>query len=177
MSKSPESSWMKFGPAGRGSYDWMAGASSAPLEEKQLQVYHWNELLTEQDVKTEIILYIILPMVLLFIFCLTAFLIYQRCSRSKLGLANIIALDLYETDSSAEILASLTANAERHNSSSSDTTDGVLLMVYLPPPYEETLTKITRAASLSSGKDVECIKIEDLEAKLCPELKSKVHYV
>ncbi|XP_058236424.1 small integral membrane protein 28-like [Hemibagrus wyckioides] len=177
MRKLPESSWMKFGPAGRGSYDWMAGASSPPPEEKQLQGYHWNELLTEQDAKTEIILYIILPLVLLFIFCLTAFLIYQRCSRGKLSLANIIALDLQDTDSSAEILASLTANAERLNSTSSDTSDGVFLMVYLPPPYEETLTKITRAASLTSGKDVECIKMEDLEAKLCPELKSRGHYV
>ena len=50
-------------------------------------------------------------------------------------------------------------------------------MVYLPPPYEETLTKITRAASLSSSKDAESIKIEDLEAKLCPELKSSGRYV
>ncbi|GAA6075311.1 small integral membrane protein 28 [Tachysurus ichikawai] len=139
--------------------------------------YHWNELLTNQDAKTEIVLYVILPMVLLFIFCLTAFLIYQRCSRSKLSLANIIALDLQDTDSSVEILASLTANAERLNSTSSDTSDGVFLMVYLPPPYEEMLTKITSAASLTSGKDVECIKMEDLEAKLCRELKSRGHYV
>lgn len=122
-------------------------------------------------------MYIVLPLVLLFIFCLMAFLIYQRCSRNKFSLANIIALDFQDTDSSAEILASLTANAERLNSTSSDMSDGVFLMVYLPPPYEETLTKITRAASLTSGKDVECIKMEDLEAKLCPELKSRGHYV
>ncbi|KAI5625925.1 hypothetical protein C0J50_14479 [Silurus asotus] len=169
---------MKFGPAGRGSYDWMAGSSTPPPEEKQLQGYQWNELLSDQDVKTELVLYVVLPLVLLFIFCLTAFVVYQRCSsRNKLGLANIIALDLQDADGGAEILASLTANAERLNSTSSDTSDGVFLMVYLPPPFEETLTKITRAASLTSGKDVESIKMEDLEAKLCPELKSRGQYV
>lgn len=33
-----ESSWMKFGPAGRGTYDWVTGAPSPPPLEKQLQV-------------------------------------------------------------------------------------------------------------------------------------------
>lgn len=142
-----------------------------------LQGYYWDELSTDQDANTEIVLYVILPFVLLFIFCLTAFLIFRRCSRRKLSLSNIIALGLHDVDSSAEVLASLTANAERLNSTSSDTSEGVFLMVYLPPPYEETLTKITRAASLTSGKDVESIKMEDLEAKLCPELKSSGRYV
>ncbi len=62
-------------------------------------------------------------------------------------------------------------------SSISDLSDGVFLMVYLPSPYEDTLTKITRAASISSGKDVESIKFEDLEAKLCPELISSGDFV
>ncbi|KAI4887660.1 hypothetical protein NFI96_028655, partial [Prochilodus magdalenae] len=134
--------------------------------------YHWNELSPEEDVKSEVILYIVLPLASLLIFSLMGFLVYRKCSRSKLTLANIIALDLQDPESSAEFLSSLAANGERLNSTSSDVSDGVFLMVYLPPPYEETLTKITRAASLSSGKDVESIKMEDLEAKLCPELKS-----
>ncbi|XP_037399742.1 small integral membrane protein 28-like [Pygocentrus nattereri] len=177
MRKVLESSWMKFGPAGRGSYDWMTGSPSPPPTEKQPQGYHWNELSTEEDVKSEVILYVVLPLASLLIFGLVGFLVYRKCSRSKLTLANIIALDLQDAESSAEFLSSLTANGERLNSTSSDVSDGVFLMVYLPPPYEETLTKITRAASLSSGKDVESIKMEDLEAKLCPELKSSGRYV
>lgn len=94
------------------------------------------------------------------------------CARNKLRLADIIALDLQDGESGAEFLSSLTRNAERHTSTSSDGSDGVFVMVYLPPPYEETLTKITRAASLSSSKDAESVKIEDLEAKLCPEIRS-----
>ncbi|XP_062865770.1 small integral membrane protein 28-like [Trichomycterus rosablanca] len=172
MKKVPESSWMKFGPAGRGSYDWVAGGSaSPPHKDKQPQGYQWNELPNDQDVKFEIIMYVLLPLALLLIFCLTAFLVYRRCLRSKLSLANVIALDLQDPESSIEILSS------RLNSTSSDTSDGVFLMVYLPPPYEETLTKITRAASLTSGKDIESMKMEDLEAILCPELKSSGHYV
>lgn len=100
-------------------------------------------------------------------------MIYRRCSRSKLTLADVVALDLRDP----EFLSSLTRNAERHTSTSSDGSDGVFVMVYLPPPYEETLTKITRATSLSSSKDVESMKIEDLEAQLGPELKCGGRYV
>ncbi|XP_049325932.1 small integral membrane protein 28-like [Astyanax mexicanus] len=177
MRKVLESSWMKFGPAGRGTYDWMAGSPSPPPTEKQLQGYHWNELSQDEDMKSEVILYVVIPLALLLVAGLVGFFIYRRCSRSKLSLANIIALDLQNAENSAEFLSSLTANSERLNSTSSDVSDGVFLMVYLPPPYEETLTKITRAASLTSSKDVESVKMEDLEAKLCPELKSSGRYV
>ncbi|KAA0721884.1 hypothetical protein E1301_Tti017181 [Triplophysa tibetana] len=169
-----DSSWMKFGPAGRD--DWVSGSPTPPIVE-QLQGYHWNELSTEHDVKTEIILYVVIPLAT-FIVCGVAFVFfYRRFKGSKLGLTNIIALDLLDPERNAEILSSLTGNAERLNSTSSDVSDGVFLMVYLPPPYEETLTKITRAASLTSGKDVESIRCEDLEAKLCPEIKSSGEYV
>ncbi|KAF4118300.1 hypothetical protein G5714_000351 [Onychostoma macrolepis] len=129
-----DSSWIKFGPAGRD--DWVSGSPSPPTAEQRLQI---------------------------------------QAEQARTG--NIIALDLQDPERNAEILSSLTGNAERLNSSSSDLSDGVFLMVYLPPPYEDTLTKITRAASLSSGKDVESIKIEDLEAKLCPELISSGEFV
>ncbi|XP_070769183.1 small integral membrane protein 28 [Enoplosus armatus] len=168
-----ESSWMRFGPAGRGSYDWVTGSPST----QEKQGFNWNELDLGEDRKTELVVYIVLPVVSVLLLALLVGLVYRRCSRSKLSLANIIALDLQDAESSAEFLSSLTRNAERHTSTSSDGSDGVFVMVYLPPPYEETLTKITRAASLSSSKDVESIKIEDLEAKLCPELKSSGRYV
>lgn len=76
-------------------------------------------------------------------------------------------------ESSTEFLSSLSMNTKRHSNSSSDGDDGVFVIIYLPSPYEETLTRITRAAGLSSSND-ESIKIEDLEAKLCPELNSVI---
>ncbi|KAG5278432.1 hypothetical protein AALO_G00098930 [Alosa alosa] len=172
-----ESSWMKFGPAGRGTYDWVTGAPSPPPLEKQLQGYHWNELSNNEDTSSEIILYIVLSATTLLALCILVLLLYRGCSRSKLSLANVIALDFQDAESGVEILSSLTGKSERLPSTSSDVSDGVFLMVYLPPPYEETLTKITRAASLTSSKDVDFMKIEDLEAKLCPEIKSSGRYV
>lgn len=143
-----------------------------------LKGYHWNELSTNEDTKSEVILYIALSATTLLALCILGFFLYRRCSQSKLSLANVIALDFPDAESGVEILSSLTAGkAERLPSTSSDVSDGVFLMVYLPPPYEETLTKITRAASLTSSKDVESMKIEDLEAKLCPEIKSSGRYV
>ncbi|KAK9981548.1 hypothetical protein ABG768_001075 [Culter alburnus] len=170
-----DSSWIKFGPAGRD--DWVSGSPSPPTVEQRLQGYHWNELSMENSGKSELILYVVLPFVTLIVFGIAFVLLYRRFRQNKLGLNNIIALDLQDPERNAEILSSLTGNAERLNSTSSDMSDGVFLMVYLPPPYEDTLTKITRAASLSSGKDVESIKIEDLEAKLCPELKASGEFV
>lgn len=137
------------------------------------QGYIWSGSDHAGDRRSELVVYVVLPVISILLLALVVGLIYRRCSRSKLTLANVIALDLQDP----EFLSSLTRNAERHTSTSSDGSDGVFVMVYLPPPYEETLTKITRAASLSSSKDVESIKIEDLEAKLCPELKSGGRYV
>lgn len=142
-----------------------------------LQGGNRNGVEVGDDRRAELVVYVVLPVVCVLLLALLAALVYRCCSRSKLRLADIIALDLQDTESSAEFLSSLTRNAERHTSTSSDGSDGVFVMVYLPPPYEETLTKITRAASLSSSKDVESIKIEDLEAKLCPELKCSGRFV
>ena len=141
------------------------------------QGHEWDELDLGEDRKSGLAVYVVLLVVSVLLLALLVGLVYRRCSRGKLSLAGIIALDLQDTESSAEFLSSLTRNAERHTSTSSDGSDGVFVMVYLPPPYEETLTKITRAASLTSSKDVESIKIEDLEAKLCPELRSSGRYV
>jgi len=33
-----DSSWIQFGPAGRGSYDWVAGSSASPSAEDRLKV-------------------------------------------------------------------------------------------------------------------------------------------
>lgn len=133
----------------------------------------------------ELLVYVVLPVACVLLVVLLAAVAcrcggrscWYCCARNKLRLADIIALDLQDGEGSAEFLSSLTRNAERHTSTSSDGSDGVFVMVYLPPPYEETLTKITRAASLSSSRDAESVKIEDLEAKLCPELRSSGRFV
>ncbi|XP_077427404.1 small integral membrane protein 28 [Vanacampus margaritifer] len=166
-----ESSWRRFGPAGRGSYDWVTPAPSA----REQQGFNWND-----DRKYELWLYVVLPAAaVLLLVLLAAAAVWWRCrsSVSKLGLANVMALDLQDAESAADLLSSLSRGAERHASTSSAGSDGVFVMVYLPPPYEETLSKITRAASLGSSKDAESIKMEDLEAKLCPEIRSSARYV
>jgi hypothetical protein len=112
---------------------------------------------------------VVLPVASLLMLGILVLLAYWRCSPPKLS------LDLQDPESSAEFLSSLTGHGERHTSTSADMPDSVYVMVYLPPPYEETLTKITRATSLTSRK--ESMNIEDLEARLCPEIKSSGRYV
>ncbi|KAK5865432.1 hypothetical protein PBY51_019702 [Eleginops maclovinus] len=165
-----ESSWMRFGPAGRGSYDWVTGPPSAP----EKQGFNWSGFDLGWDRKKELVLYVILPVFSVVLLTLLVGLLYRRCSRRKLGLTNIIALDLQDAESSAEILSSLTRNS---STSSIVDHDGVFVMVYLPPPYEESLSKISRAASIRSSRDTESMKMEDLEAKLCPEIKASGRYV
>ncbi|XP_024865754.1 small integral membrane protein 28 [Kryptolebias marmoratus] len=157
-----DSSWMRFGPAGSGSDDW--GTGSAPTQ--QQQSYNWYDV--GENRKSELELYVVLTVASILLLALLVSLIYCHCSSSKLSLASIFTLDLQDVDSSSDFLTSLTKNAERHTSTSSDGSDGVFVMVYLSPPYEETLTKVTRAASLTSSKYVDSAIIEDLEAKLCP---------
>ncbi|XP_061771413.1 small integral membrane protein 28-like [Nerophis ophidion] len=167
-----ESSWRRFGPAGRGSYDWV----TSPPSGQDKQGFNWNDL--GEDGKYELLVYVVLPTASVLLLVLALVLACRRCSRSKLSLADFVALDLRDADGSgAEFLSSLTLNAERHGSTSSTGSDGVFVMVYLPPPYEETLTKITRAASLASSKDAESVRIEDLEARLCPEIRAGGRYV
>lgn len=77
-------------------------------------------------------------------------------------MANVIALEeLQDPERNCELLSSLRRSRGQHqlpsSSSEQDVTDGVFLMVYLPSPYEQTLTRIARAASTSSSKDMELL--------------------
>lgn len=72
----------------------------------------------------------------------------------------MIALeDLQDPERNCELLSSIRRSRREHplpsSGSEQDLTDGVFLMVYLPSPYEQTLTRIARAASTSSSKDLE----------------------
>lgn len=103
---------------------------------------------------------------LLLLVSILGFLIWRRRRpfglSGKLGLANVIALeDLQDPERNCELLSSLRRSRGPHqlpsSSSEQDVSDGVFLMVYLPSPYEHTLTRIARAASTSSSKDVELL--------------------
>ena len=103
---------------------------------------------------------------LLIFFSVLGFIICRRrrgfSVDGKLDLANVIALeDLQDPERNCELLSSLRRNRGQSQisscSSEQDVTDGVFLMVYLPSPYEQTLTRIARAASTSSSKDVELL--------------------
>ncbi|XP_064806370.1 uncharacterized protein LOC135523543 [Oncorhynchus masou masou] len=164
-----DSGWVKFGPAGRDSLDWVPGSGPSPLPslDKHAQGDHWNELTPSEDIMSkEFILYVVVATTSLLFISLVGFLVYRRCSTSKLALTNVITLDLEELqdlqdlqdpESSTDFLSSLALHRDHIPSCSSETdmSDGVFLMVYLPTPYEETLTKLARAASIRSSRGVD----------------------
>ncbi|GLD69688.1 uncharacterized protein AKAME5_002100300 [Lates japonicus] len=159
-----ESSWMKFGPAGRDSLDWSSGPSALPSTDRQAPGQSSGEAI----ITAKSIAYIAIATVSVLLLFLTilSFLIWRRRRGfhldGKLGLANVIALeDLQDPERNCELLSSLRRSRGQHqlpsSSSEQDVTDGVFLMVYLPSPYEQTLTRIARAASTSSSKDMELL--------------------
>ncbi|XP_035657033.1 uncharacterized protein LOC118402828 [Oncorhynchus keta] len=164
-----DSGWMKFGPAGRDSLDWVPGSGPSPLPslDKHAQGDHWNELTPSEDIMSkQFILYVVVATTSLLFISLVGFLVYRRCSTSKLALTNVITLDLEELqdlqdlqdpEGSTDFLSSLALHRDHIPSCSSETdmSDGVFLMVYLPTPYEETLTKLARAASIRSSRGVD----------------------
>ncbi|KAM3862845.1 uncharacterized protein smim28 [Diretmus argenteus] len=162
-----ESSWMKFGPAGRDSLDWASGPSALPSTDRQ-DLGHQSSGSGEATINAGSIPYIITATIsFLFLFLgILSFLIWRWRRgfglNGKLGLSNVIALeDLRDPERNSELLSSLRRSRGQHRLSSSssekDLSDGVFLMVYLPSPYEQTLTRIARAASTTSSKDVELL--------------------
>ncbi|KAM3606060.1 uncharacterized protein V6R79_009985 [Siganus canaliculatus] len=159
-----ESSWMKFGPAGRDSLDWSPGPSALPSTDRQATGQGSGEALLNPS-SIAYITVATVSVLLLFLSAL-AFLVWRRrrgfSLNSKLGLANVIALeDLQDPERNCQLLSSIRRSRREHqlpsSSSEQDVTDGVFLMVYLPSPYEQTLTRIARAASTSSSKDLELL--------------------
>lgn len=82
--------------------------------------------------------------------------------RSKLDVASVVALEeLQDPELHSQLMSSLRRSRSRSrrdrppSAASEPDPDGVFLMVYLPSPYEQTLTRIARAASTSSSKDLE----------------------
>ncbi|KAL3050725.1 hypothetical protein OYC64_012700 [Pagothenia borchgrevinki] len=155
-----DSSWNKYGPAGRDSLDWSPGPSGQPSTDGQAPGQGSGEAMSAGSIT-----YIVIATVSFFLvfFSVLGFLFKRRRHvfglNSKLGLANVINLeDLEDPERNCELLSSIRRSRGQHlpsSSSEQDVTDGVFLMVYLPPPYEQTLTRIARAASTKRPKDPE----------------------
>lgn len=115
---------------------------------------YWNELTSSKvEEKAEVTLYVAITTGSLLFLLGFVFFVYKRCSRAKETTTTVITLD-----GTAEFLSTL-----EEGDRSEDGNDGVFLMVYLPAPYEQTLTKIARAAS-TSGSHTE-LEIEELDTE------------
>ncbi|CAK6983912.1 hypothetical protein F2P81_020558 [Scomber scombrus] len=161
-----DSSWMKFGPAGRDSLDWSPGPSALPSTDRQATAHQSSG----EAISTGSVIYITIATVSFLLLFLSAlgFLMWRRRQgfslSGKLGLANVIALeDLQDPERNCELLSSIRRSREQHqmpnSNSEQDVNDGVFLMVYLPSPYEHTLTRIARAASTKSSKSFEGLEL------------------
>ncbi|KAM8859054.1 uncharacterized protein smim28 [Spinachia spinachia] len=158
-----ESSWMKFGPAGRDSLDWSPGPSALPFPSGQAAGQSSGEaIISAASITVITVATVSLLLLLLLLLGGLGLLMWRRrrglSFSSKLGLANVIALeDLQDPERNCELLSSI-RRSQRHRvpsaSSEQDPSDGVFLMVYLPSPYEHTLTRIARAASTSSSHEL-----------------------
>ncbi|XP_063731612.1 uncharacterized protein LOC134859194 [Eleginops maclovinus] len=155
-----DSSWDKYGPAGRDSLDWSPGPSGQPSSDGQAPDQSSGEAMSAGSIT-----YIVIATVTFFLvfFSVLGFLFKRRRHvfglNSKLGLANVINLeDLEDPERNCELLSSIRRSRGQQlpsSSSEQDVNDGVFLMVYLPSPYEQTLTRIARAASTKRPKDPE----------------------
>ncbi|CAL8390785.1 unnamed protein product [Arctogadus glacialis] len=174
-----DSSWMKFGPAERDSLEWSPGPPP-PTERLPDQTSPGESRLGKLSVVSVVTataaLLLLLGGVLGLLACRR-----RRAGGRKPGLlANVIALedledledlqdpevlevletleDLRDPARSRELLSSCRrSNSRRWRSSSAsseeqDPADGVFLMVYLPSPYQHTITRLARAASTRSSR-------------------------
>ncbi|XP_077437242.1 uncharacterized protein LOC144061063 [Vanacampus margaritifer] len=148
-----DSSWTKFGPAGRDSLDWSSGTSADAQTDAQQQSSGGETRASSWGPAAAVAL----VTVLLFL-SLAGVALWRRrrglaLVGGKLGLGDVIALeDLQDPERKCRLLSSLRREGRRLPSSASD--DGVFLMVYLPSPYEGALSRIARAASAGSADDV-----------------------
>ncbi|KAI3363507.1 hypothetical protein L3Q82_012107 [Scortum barcoo] len=126
-----DSSWMKFGPAGRDSLDWSPGPSALPSTDRQATGQSSGEAIISVGTTTYIAIATV-SILLLLVFSALGFMMWRRRRgfnlSGKLGLANVIALeDLQDPERNCELLSSIRRSRREHqipsSSSEQDVTD------------------------------------------------------
>ncbi|XP_030742710.1 small integral membrane protein 28 [Echinops telfairi] len=134
------SSWKKFGPAGRGTYEWLTSEPSLPLVETQLQGTQRTSS-TKDDV--EPFLCILLPATVLLFLLFLGLLLYCRCTAPR-PQGQVFSIDLPEhppTGEVTDLLPGLPWGSEQGFPYSPLPAEGALFSVGLPPSYEEATRK------------------------------------
>ncbi|KAM9234709.1 LOW QUALITY PROTEIN: small integral membrane protein 28 [Dugong dugon] len=135
-----DSSWRKFGPAGRGTYEWLASEPSLPLLETQLQDTQKISS-TKEDV--EPFLCILLPATTLLFLAFLLLFLYHRC-KSPQPQGQVFSNDFPEHPPAGEVtdfLPGLPWSSELNFPYSPLPPEAALLSVGLPPSYEEATRK------------------------------------
>ncbi|XP_042637649.1 small integral membrane protein 28 [Orycteropus afer afer] len=134
------SSWWEFGPAGRGTYEWLTSETSLPLLETQPQ---GNRKVSSTKEDVEPFLCILLPATILLFLAFLLFFFYHRC-KSPRPQGQVFSIDLPEhlpTGEVTDFLPGLPWSSEQNFPYSPLPPEVALLSVGLPPSYEEATRK------------------------------------
>ncbi|KAM6185233.1 small integral membrane protein 28 [Rhynchocyon petersi] len=134
------SSWGKFGPAGRGTYEWLTSEPSLQLRDTQLQGSQQRSSTTED---VEPFLYIVLPATTLLFLAFLLLFLYRHC-KSTQPQGQVFSTDLPEhppTGEGTDFLPGLPWNSEQDFPYSPLPPEVALISVGLPPSYEEATRK------------------------------------
>ncbi|XP_069829846.1 small integral membrane protein 28 [Dendropsophus ebraccatus] len=133
-----DSSWSKFGHAGRGTYEWMTSEPAVPLVETKLQTKHHNQISsTKEDLQP--FLCIILPTTALLVIGFCILFLYRKCRR-KIPQGQIFAISLQENlpDREMDFFPTLPWSTEPFHYCTL-VPEASFLTICLPPPYEEAI--------------------------------------
>ncbi|XP_068135598.1 small integral membrane protein 28 [Hyperolius riggenbachi] len=147
-----DSSWSKFGHAGRGSYEWMTSEPGLPLDETKLQSKHSNEInSTKEDLQP--FLCIILPTTALLVIGFCMLFLYRRCRR-KISEGQIFAISFQENAPEREMdfFSTLSWTTEPFQYCTL-VPDASFFTICLPPPYEEAILKASSDSCISICPD------------------------
>ncbi|KAG8582900.1 hypothetical protein GDO81_008218 [Engystomops pustulosus] len=147
-----DSSWRKFGHAGRGTYEWMTSEPALPLVETKLQSKHHNQISsTKEDLQP--FLCIILPTTALLVIGFCVLFLYRKCRR-KIPQGQIFAISLQENlpDREMDFFPTLPWSTEPFQYCTL-VPDASFLTICLPPPYEEAILKASSDSCISIYQD------------------------
>ncbi|XP_077148930.1 small integral membrane protein 28 [Ranitomeya variabilis] len=147
-----DSSWSKFGHAGRGTYEWMTSEPAVPVVDTKLQSKHHNHVSsTKEDLQP--FLCIILPTTALLVIGFCALFLYRKCRR-KIPQGQIFAISLQENlpDREMDFFPTLPWSTEPFQYCTL-VPDASFLTICLPPPYEEAILKASSDSCISIYQD------------------------